>query len=281
MLRFSSPFFASSLTRSFETVDPGRHATHSWYGSSNYLHAVKLPVVPIVVDEAFPVAGSLPILFTSPKDDDLPVAVVAPEGDAVPQAVLADGSWIAGYVPLWLRLHPFACHLDDRDDAVLFDPQSSCIDPSPRGIRFFDVTGAATPDFERVVDIVRRYRLGLKRTRHAVAALRKAGLLQPATQRPAFDEPAFEGLTVVDARALAKLQAVRVPPLFSSGALMLAHAHLASLEQAPRLARLAEWAAQRDRPGVGSAQRGGGSDFLDMLAGAVSADEMVGLKGSE
>lgn len=270
---------AARINVTFAAVDPALHATASWVKADDFRFATRLSFVPILLEEMFPVAGSLPIVFAGAEDGELALAVVSPGSTTKVRAVLDDGRWVAGYVPAILRLHPFACSLGE-DNGVVFDPQSPCIDRAPRGTRFFDVTGAATPAFERVTDAVAKYRAGLERTKRAVSLLRRAGVMKPARALNCFDDPAFEDVLALDARKLSRIKALRLPPLFASGALGLAHAHLASLEQAPRLARIADMAQEAVSPAPAASGSGSDTAFLDMLAGAVSSAE-TGMEGTE
>lgn len=262
---------AGRLDRVYLTADPDLHRTYSWKPATDYGFASRISFVPVLLEEIFPVAGSLPIVFAPKAVGDLALAVVAPEARNGMRAVLPGGRWIAGYVPSILRLHPFACSLEDGR-GVLFDPESPLIDPAGAGMRFFDVSGVATPAFERVSKALSQYRDSLGRTQRAVSLLRRADLLQPARSLACFDDPAFDAVLVVNSRALAHLIAVRVPPLFSSGALALAHAHLTSVEQAQRLAKLSGMIRERASRCGASAQGGSDSTFFDLLASALAAE---------
>ena len=273
MKALATESLAGRLDRVFVTAEPHRHTAYSWKRATNYSFATQLSFVPVLLEEIFPVAGSLPIVFTSRADGDLALAVISPGAENGIRAVLADGRWIAGYVPTILRLHPFACSLWD-DRGVMFDPESPFIDQTPGidSMRFFDVAGVSTPDFERVSRAVRQYRDSLERTKKAVSVLRRAGLLQPAISLSCFNDPAFSAVLAVNACALSRLKAVRVPPLFASGALGLAHAHLASVEQAPRLAQLSGMIPDHAGSSGAPAQSGSDCTFFDMLAAAVVAE---------
>lgn len=250
------------------------HQTWSWIPFKGYSFARGYVTVPIVLAELHQVASALPILFERGPGGLLPVAVLRMGGQG-PDVVSQTGDWTAFYVPSVLRAFPFACGLPSTKTAgqVLLNPHSDRLFEEANGTRLFDVTGAPSDEWQKVLTHMDNYQRFQANSAIAVNALRKGEILMPAQHLKMFEDPIFEGLLVIDRKAFRKMPLHRLGKLFQTGAMELVHAHFTSLETMPQIKRLTE--ARRAPMATDPIKTtvSGAEGFLDAMAMAYEAQE--------
>ena len=268
-------------------VSPERHGARRWRRFSSYAFVQAHPVVPVVLGEHEQVAACLPILFApqpEKKSDVPPWPVALTRLGAKTALVAGNGVWRGSYVPSILRVHPFhARPTEDGRFALLVDEDSGLVtedNGDPQDVAFFTADEELTPALAQVVDFFRNRVEAETRTRTAMDAIARAGVLEPFIPPEGLSLP-VAGLWGVNATALAGLGRVALADLHRTGALALAHAalvarhHLGFLAHAE--AQLSRAAAPAPSPVAPSAEDSALSGFFDALASAQAQDKAQGL----
>ncbi|GGK46911.1 SapC family protein [Salinarimonas ramus] len=215
------------------------HADKVWTRFDNYGFAARRQVVPVVLAEVAKVSSTMPIALL--KDGDAFVAVgllsLVPDTNMF---VSADGAWLGGYVPAFLRGHPFAlARGSDGREGILCVDDSHLRPAGEAGERFFEADGTLTKAVSDVLKFLGDLEQSRAQTRAAVASLAAADVLKPWPLEAAGDPPRrFEGLYRVDEAAMTALPDEAFLGLRRSGALPFAYAHLLSMQQVSVFERL-------------------------------------------
>jgi len=178
------------------------------------------------------------------KDQVAPVAVF---GFGPGQNLCIDGdAWRVRYVPLMLRVYPFAMARVSPTDLLM------CIDESWVGLSegvdgqaLFDADGNPTAFTQEIKQQLEFFEAEVERTRVAGAMLLEHELLRDMrydATMPDGSRVGVDGFLTVDDAKLNALTDAQLVALARSGAMALIHAHLISLGN---MARLAEWHNQR------------------------------------
>jgi hypothetical protein len=226
------------MSMNFVPVSRDRHVSRSWTRYDNYAFARQTHIVDVALAETAKVAAAMPIVFVGPQEAPEPKALMAPEpGHNV--FVGHDGKWLVGYVPAFMRGHPFKFLPTSEGELVL------CIDESflaeADGEPFFDDSGAIAVPVQQVVAFLQQLEASRQAGRRAALCLSNLGLLRPIpSEHLAGLEPQqAQGLLGIDDGALARLSDSDYLILRSTDAIALVHHHLVSLEQWPALVALA------------------------------------------
>jgi hypothetical protein len=196
-------------------------------------------------------ARDYPVVFVAAADGQYVLASLLGLHDRENLFVDRAGQWRAGaYLPAFVRRYPFV--LAENDGSQL----TVCVDEGFPGLNeaegepLFDEEGKDTGLLEGAVEFLKRFHAEMKRTRDFTGKLAALGLLEPRTIRVTREgkQEALEGLYVVDEQKLRALDDAQVLELFRSGYLPWIEAHLASLGNVERLARM-QPAAAADEPG--------------------------------
>jgi len=174
------------------------------------------------------------------------VAPIAVFGIAKGQNLCIEGgAWRTAYMPVVLRLYPFAlARSGDVQYAVCHDADSTRMSLTD-GEALFDADGnptAFTQDLQRQLEQVE---LEVERTRQMGLELLRLDLLREMRFEATLPDGAsvgVEGFLTIDEKRFSELPDAEVVKLHKSGVLGLVHAHKLSLSN---MRRLAHWHAQR------------------------------------
>lgn len=208
-------------------LNPDRHRHLRYSANQPYHFAAQEMLIPVVSGEMQMVAREYPIVF--PAQSGLPMALMGlDKGQNL--HVQRSGHWVGRYIPAYIKAYPFIAAPkkdSDQEYAIMVDPQAPHM-TADSGERIFTDEGKPSPVLEKVIKALRTLLQDEMRTKKIVAQLDQAGLLVEQNLRVG-QESAITGFRVVDRQALLQLDSEAVPSLNSSGALMLAYAHLLSL----------------------------------------------------
>jgi hypothetical protein len=156
------------------------------------------------------------------------------------------GAWRTTYVPVVLRLYPFAlARSGDVQYAICRDSDSSRLSLDD-GEPLFQADGtptALTLDIQRQLEQVE---MEVERTRQAGLELLRLDLLRPMrfeAKLPDGTSVGADGFLTIDEKRFAELPDAEVVKMHKSGLLRMVHAHQLSLSN---MRRLAQWHLQRN-----------------------------------
>lgn len=185
------------------------------------------------------------------------VAPVAVFGLTKGQNLCLDGGgWRTGYVPVVLRLYPFALARSGDDQyAVCHDANSTRLSVTD-GEPLFDADGSPSAFMQDVQRQLEQVELEVERTRRLGLELLRLDLLREMrfeATLPGGAAVGVDGFLTVDDKRFAELPDAEVVQLHKSGLLGIVHAHQLSLTN---MRRLAQWHVQRN--GAPAAAAAGG-----------------------
>jgi len=204
----------------------------------------------VVVGEFGEACKEYPLVWIEAGQDAQGVRQVAPIavfGLVKGQNLCLDGgAWRTAYMPVALRLYPFAlARSGDVQYAVCHDANSTRMSVT-QGEALFDEQGNPTAFLQDVQRQLEQVELDVERTRQMGLELLRLDLLREMRFEATLPDGAsvgVEGFLTIDDKRLAELPDAEVVKLHKSGALGLVHAHRLSLSN---MRRLAHWHAQRN-----------------------------------
>lgn len=182
-----------------------------------------------------------PVVFVAGSSGQYVLAGLLGLQDQENLFVDTDGHWRRGaYVPAFVRRYPFVLADDENGRLTV------CVDESFSGLNeaegepLFDEAGQDTKLLQDAVDFLKRFHVEMQRTRAFTDRLAALGLLVPKIIRVNRNnrQEILQGLHVVDEEKLRNLGDAEALELFRNGYLALIHAHLSSLGNVERLARM-------------------------------------------
>lgn len=203
---------------------------------SGYRFAAEAQAIMLASVELFEASRDYPVIFT-----------VAPDGSVLPLALMglterenlfvdANGAWLGGYLPAYVRRYPFITTDASGPMTVCFDEVFDGFNRQG-GMPLFE-QGQKTPKLQEVVAFLQDYYHQMQHTRQFGAMLAQAGLLHQINAQADLADGsiyALNGMLVVDEQKLSQLPDSDIARLFRSGSLALIHAHLLSLRNLTRL----------------------------------------------
>ena len=199
-------------------------------------------IVPLVVHE-FPQAGNdSPVVFVKNAENDQFQAVQL-LGLAEGENLMVDGDrWNGGYIPFVLRGAPFRLlkTSPEADQVTVGIDEESTLVSEEEGEALFNEDGSATDYLKQRTDDLQRFVQHGQVTQAFVARLVELELLVPQelNLELAGKKTNISGIYLVSEQKLRELDDETVLDLNKRGFLLAIHAHLMSLGQARRLARL-------------------------------------------
>lgn len=228
-------------------VNKDRHAAKKILPVSDFRFAAKNHIAYLTLHEFVRAASTYPVLFLEDKanDDFRPVALL---GLNAGENVFVDdeGRWQAGYIPAIIRRYPFALSASGEDDRFLVcvDEASTLLSDS-EGQPLFDEQGNPT----QVIDNVKTYLGELQQmdrmTTEFTQFLVQNNLLTPLNMRVNVNEQVrnITGCYVVNEERLNNFSDAKFLEVRQKNYLPAIYAHLLSLTQIERLAKLQQPAA--------------------------------------
>jgi hypothetical protein len=200
---------------------------------------------------------SFPLLFIHAGEADAatgqaPITPVCLLGLQNGQNLFVDagtGRWTGGYLPAFLRRHPFALvkttqadgapavAVDTRFPGFVAGEEDEADEADEAGAvegeRLFDDAGEPAPKLQSVLQFLHDFDLAADQTRPIGAHLQSLGLLKEMRAQgplPGGQGFSVDGFLVVDEARLRELPDAAVLALHRNGLLALIHAHLVSLD---------------------------------------------------
>ena len=224
-------------------LDAVSHRSMALTRTLGYQFAAGTHAIPVNMVEFAQLCGSYPIVFSA---DGLatPVAILGLKAGQN-LFVTPEGKWReeAGYIPAYLRRYPFIfAEVSGTDQLTL------CVDDAPgirddsSDLRIFTEDGKPTPMASSAMEFCKSFHAATLQSRPFSKALAESGLLvaREAEIPLPGGQPAirFSGFMVVDEAKFAALPAETLALWHQNGWLGAIYAHLISLSQWLRLARL-------------------------------------------
>lgn len=219
------------------------HALKRVRDISSFEFASKFHIAYVTMQEFTRAASIFPIVFLEDqeKDEFRPVALL---GLTPGQNLFVDssGKWLASYIPAVIRRYPFTLTpSSDGQFVVCIDEDSSLVNDT-EGAALFDITGAPT----QVIDNVKRYLSELHQmellTREFCRFLTEHNMFTPLSLRVQENGAikTIAGCYVINEERLNNLSDELFLSIKSKRYLPAVYAHLISLAQTERLAKLQE-----------------------------------------
>ncbi len=223
-------------------LNSSAHAKLRVKGLADLQASVGQQIVPLVVHE-FPQAGNdSPVVFVKTAENDQFQAVQL-LGLAEGENLMVDGDrWNGGYIPFVLRGAPFRLlkTSPEADQVTVGIDEESTLVSEEEGEALFNEDGSATDYLKQRTDDLQRFVQHGQVTQAFVARLVELELLVPQelNLELAGKKTNISGIYLVSEQKLRELDDETVLDLNKRGFLRAIHAHLMSLGQARRLARL-------------------------------------------
>jgi hypothetical protein len=234
------------------------HAGKKWQLRRGYSFAAGTVVAPIVLVEIARAAVAMPLAFVQEPGGRFILVAMLSFPPSRNMLVAPDGRWLGAYVPACFRSYPFALVPQQGTDQVTLCIDADCglvVEGGSTGEDFFDQNGNISPSLKKFVDLLTGHERSRKATEVAMAALAKAGVIQPwpLTFKAGQEDKPVTGLHHIDEVALNKLTddsflGLRKAP----GALPIAYAQMFSAGQLGLFQHLAKVQAQLAPPPAGT-----------------------------
>lgn len=199
-------------------------------------------LLPIAVTEFEQASGSLPIAFVKNSSTGQFESVVILGFKKGENLCFKDNHWLSEFVPQIIQRYPFA--LTEKEDdgqqlLVAIDQNSSMVGTSV-GERLFDENGVETQYLEKRKQDLQIYHEGCMYGQIFIQRLVDFGLLEMTnvSLQVADEKIEVAGIYVINQEKLNRLDAEKFIELRNVGDLPAIYAHLNSLKQFNRLAKL-------------------------------------------
>jgi hypothetical protein len=212
-----------------------------------YSFAKTVNSVPLLGVEFVVAAADHPIVFARNGDVIFPAALLGLRAE-VNDHVDFDGSWQGGYLPAFLRRHPFVF---SRPEGEIEGTYTLCIDEaSPRlnrngrGMPLFETDGSQSETLKNALAFAVEFQNQFHKTQDFCRRLESLNLLEEAQARyrdATGAEGSMGGFSVINREKLQRIPHDRMLHLFRSDELALCYAHLHSLQNILKLGRAAQY----------------------------------------
>ena len=223
-------------------LDPAIHSGLRVRNVPDLSIAREQQVLPVTVHEFTQLAVDCPVVFIKHAETGQfqPVALMGlSQGENL---MLQEGTWLGNYIPGPLRMSPFKLMmLDPKGDmlTVGIDAESS-LTSDTEGELLFDDSGELSEFMQKKRKSMEEYFQQGQVTQAFVSLLVEKDLLISQTLSMDFDDEKVrvDGIYLVNEKKLRELDDESILDLNRRGFLQAIHAHLVSLRQATRLARI-------------------------------------------
>jgi len=248
-------------------VTPERHGAKRWLRVRAYGFARPPAVVPVVAAEMTKLAAAMPTGILTAGDSLTPVAVLSPDGGRN-AFVGPDEGWLADYVPAAFRAYPFRLAVGPNGAPVLcVDEDSGLVTDGPDGEAFFEEEGRPSKALRDIVRFLRAIEEDRRGTLEVAGLLQQYGLLSRVGSETSGGAQ-YKNLLQINQDALRSLTHDQFVELQRLNGLAFAYCQVISMQQWPKLNKLAELAVkleQRKAQNVSSifTPTGGGEIDID------------------
>jgi len=219
------------LYKQLFALDRERHTDLKLLPSSDRSFAADLLLIPIVNNEFGDTCREYPIVFLRDAGQTLIAVALAGVPNGKNLFVDADGQWQAGYIPAFVRRHPFVFIKTSPEQLTVCIDEASKALSRTEGTPLFAADGAQTPLLEKIIADLSAYEQQAQFTLSFVQRLEASGVLVTASAQAELDgnKLVINDLLMVDENKLRALPEATIKEWFSSGELGLIYAHLISL----------------------------------------------------
>jgi hypothetical protein len=197
----------------------------------DYSYTAEVNSVPLTAIE-FPLASTeFAIVFGGSETDLTPVAILGVRSNE--NLFLGpDGSWLAKYIPAFVRRYPFVFSHAESQFVLCIDEDFPGFNRAGMGQRLFNEDGTTTPYIDGIMKFLQDYQTHFQATQRFCNRIRELGLLDPmhAQVTPEGGQPlSLGGFWAVNRDRLKALPAETLAELAKTDELELIYLHLHSM----------------------------------------------------
>ena len=227
---------------------------------SDFAFAREVNSVPLLAAEFIAAATDHAIVFAGDENTVFPTVILGMR-DNDNGNVDADGSWVGGYIPAFLRRYPFVFSRseDGKTFTLCMDEEFDGFNKDGKGERLFDADGKRTQYLESMLTFAREYQALFERTQIFCNRLKEHGLLdagQAQFNLPDGQSSQLGGFFTINRAKLKALPPEMLAQMASTDELELCYVHLQSLNNLTPMAR--RIAGSHAEPKGGSKASGNG-----------------------
>lgn len=241
----------TSEQQSIYPITNERYSGKFWRAYPTLEFARTFTSAPLVLNEIFKAAVSMPIGFSKEKDNRMPMALLGIEADKN-LYLSSEGAWYGRYLPAFFRGYPFCVLPDENGTQVLcMDENSGLLNEDGVGWPFFNSDGTPSERIEQTVKFFDELSSGHDQTKEICKTIQDLGLLIPweiSVVGSDGEQMTLDIMDRVDEDALNQLGSDDLHKLQSSGAMAVIYAHLISLQNLQLIERLIWLEGNRDKP---------------------------------
>lgn len=222
------------MTSNFMRLNANRHRHLKLMEHRGYGFARSFGQSDLMLAEFGRAAAHYPIVFARDASGAIrPVVLLSRDGNSN-AFVSSTGRWLSTYVPMVIRLHPFAmARVPERDALVVCIDLSSELLSHDTGVPLFDIHGDPAPALTHAMKQLNDVDAMVRATEEFCRVLQKLKLLVPLSPESHANRsrPGLEDFYRVDERALDTLGDAALCVLRNQGWLVPLYAHRISLMQ--------------------------------------------------
>jgi hypothetical protein len=261
-------------------VSQVRHGNWSVEVGTDYSFSRAVNSVPLMAVEFPNAAAEYAIVFAGTADVVMPAAILGMRADEN-LYLSPDGSWLARYVPAFVRRYPFVFSSNDEGKrfTLCIDEKYRGCNQEERGERLFTPEEKPTPYVDNVLKFLQQYQLEFRRTQAFCRKLKDLNLLEPMRAQVDIkggQRMLLTGFSAVSRARLKTLSSTVLAELAQADDLELIYTHLISIRNfggmRERLARTSTWVAASDPAQSNSSQDEDQQDLQKVYATESVAD---------
>lgn len=226
------------MTSNFVRLNANRHRYLKLTEHQDYRFARSFGQSDLMLAEFGRAAAHYPIVFAGDASGVIrPVALLSRDGESN-AFVGSEGRWLNTYVPMVIRLHPFAiARVPEHDEPLVCIDMSSELVSHDTGVPLFDIHGDPAPALAHALSQLHEVDAMVRATEAFCRVLQTLKLLVPLSlaSYTSSSQSGVENLYRIDDRALDQLSDAALCVLRNQGWLTPLYAHRISLMQVDRL----------------------------------------------
>lgn len=224
-------------------LDREKHKDLKFSPKAGYLFASDMSVSALSHNELVPAGKIYPIVFPPAADSQqrgLPLAVLSIE-NGKNAFVGEDGTWAADYIPMHFRRYPFILgRLPNSDKMAMMIDEAAPQFAEKDGQAMFTESGEPAELVEKAIKFLEGYQKDIADTGLLAQELEKNDLLKPIEFKitRGTAEKVVQGFRTVDLKKVTELDDATLAKWVKNGMLAMVYAHLFSLQNFSRLAKM-------------------------------------------
>ena len=222
-------------------VSVDRHREWCVQTGANFAYSRNTNSVPLTAVEFERAASEYPVVFSAAGPGEVvPVAILG-LGDRQNLFISPDGSWVADYIPAFVRRYPFIFAVDESSNrfTLCIDESYSGCNQEGKGERLFSDEGQPSPFLSQRLGFLGEYQAQHQRTMTFTASLRQLGVLEPVRAEVSAQggaKSSLSGFQVVSRDRLNALDDATLAGMVRTGQMDWIASHLRSLARFDGLA---------------------------------------------